>query len=169
MSCWLLKKICAADMERHADAFVALNRAENIYRELDDTISLAQVQVGIARSLAATGEDGKAAKILDDLLQMDLPVHIRSQVLNNLALLRKKTDPRAAQALLEEDLELQASSNDYYCICITEINLAGIAIDLGETSKARHLLSQAKTDARKANATELEARVAMMSEGIANG
>lgn len=160
------KANCSADMEHHSEALAVLDQAEDVYDQLTDNMSLAQVQVAKARSLAAMGLEKEAYTILEQLLQADLRSEIRSQALNNLAIIKRKENPQAALALLEQDLELQSAINDQYALCVTEINLAGIAIDLGNKPRASTLLAEAQKHARAANATDLVARISMLSEDL---
>ncbi len=128
--------------------------------------SLQQVQIATSRSLAEMQQTDEAASILRSLRHRDLPPEIKSQVLNNLALIEKVTDPQGAKALLLEDLELQRDLKDDFGRCITLINLAGIEIVQGCHEDARQVLEEARQAAAQANAVDLFARVMRIIESI---
>ena len=160
------KANCAADLGRHEEALQSLRQAEEIFENREDLQSLQQVQIATSRSLAEMQRTDEAASILRSLRHRDLSPEIKSQVLNNLALIEKMTDPQGAKALLLEDLELQLALKDDFGRCITLINLAGIEIEQGSHEDARQLLEEARQAADQANAIDLFARVMRIIESI---
>lgn len=157
---------CDADLGRHRDALQFLRRAEEIFVHLKDSSSLQQVRISMARSLAELQYTDEAKRILRSLRSEDCTPETKTQVLNNLALLEKPTNLQAAESLLLEDLKLQMTLNDEYGLCITLINLAGIAIECNGQEKALQLLAQARQAAGRANAIGLLARIARISNSI---
>lgn len=157
---------CGADLGRHQDALHSLRLAEEIFVHLKDSSSLQQVKVSIARSLAELQCTGEAKHILRSLQSEDCAPEIKTQVLNNLALLEKPTNLEAAESLLLEDLNLQMTLNDDYGLCITLINIAGIAIERNDREKALQFLQQARQAAGRGNAIGLLARITRITNSI---
>lgn len=163
------KANCAADLGRHEEALQFLRQAERAFAYRKDQRSLQQVLIARSRSLAEMERTEEAANILHSLQQAELPSEIKSQVLNNLALLEMASDPQAAKALLLEDLELHAVLNDDFGRCVTLINLADIEIEYGSRAEALRLLEEARQLAGQANAIDLFARVMRLLNSINPG
>jgi tetratricopeptide (TPR) repeat protein len=157
---------CAADLDHHDEALVALRGAADIFTSLNVDESLQQVKVSISRSLAGLQRTDEARVLLVELLKANISPTIRSQVLNNLAVIEQKNDPAVAKALLLRDLHLHETLGDEFGCSVTLINLALLAIDEQSKEEALSLLLSARKAAERVNATDLIARVARIKDRI---
>jgi tetratricopeptide (TPR) repeat protein len=162
----ITKANCAADLGAHEEALESLRRAEIILADRKDLKSLQQIMIAVSRSLAAMQRTEEAAEILHGMRQAELGPEIKSQVLNNLAVLEASKNPQMAKALLFEDLKLHTTLNDDYGRCVTLINIANIEIELNNRQEGLRLLEKARKAASQANAVDLFARTVRLIDSI---
>lgn len=150
---WLLIGNCDADLENFADAELALDEAARLFRlskRFEDEI---QAHLSMARVLAERGDTGGAVALLETVDPASLSGPLRSQVLNNLGLLYRRTGrTQDALRLLHEDIALCESRKDLYGAAVAGANLGITLAELGFNQEAKEILATSASRLRDLNA-----------------
>jgi tetratricopeptide (TPR) repeat protein len=155
-----------ADAGRPREAVPVLRLAMELFREVDAPLEETQAQISLGRALAEDGRDQEATDLFEGVERDGMHPMLRSQVLNNLALLRQRNeDVDGAIGYLREDLALVRRVGDSYGEVVTRINLAGALRQGGNASEARVVLHEAQRLAARLDAPALTDRIeATLSE-----
>jgi tetratricopeptide (TPR) repeat protein len=127
-----------ADQEHWPDAVELSRKAQQTFDSLGASVERLYGLIGEARCLAGMAEVSNASKIYTDLAAPGNPFEVRSQALNNLALLYiEGGDVSKGIKLMREDLLLCQKVNDVYGEFVAHVNLSQTLADTGSDKDAR--------------------------------
>ncbi len=127
-----------ADAERWAEAIACSVTAREIFESMNAGIESRYARIGEARCFAGMGERAKALDIYRDLATIGHPFEIRSQALDNLALLHiEMSESERALELMREDALLCRQVGDSYGEFVAHVNLSHHLAELNRTNDAK--------------------------------
>jgi len=127
-----------ADCKRWHEATEYSRKSRHEFESLGYIIESHYGAIGEACCLAALGEHDAAATIYKRLAKVGNPQEVRSQALNNLALLNAELgNETEAIDLVNEDLRLCKQVGDSFGEFVANVNMAQILAELGRDHEAR--------------------------------
>lgn len=131
-----------ADLGRYVAADEELEKAGGHFLQESRHVEYVQTVISRGRALAERGETEAALKFFAGIPLANLPLAIKSQVINNLGLLhRRRGDADKAIAYLSEDVDLCRRSGDDHGSAVALLNLAGV---LGEAQREAEAVNAAR-------------------------
>ncbi len=149
-----------ADLHEYSAARIALVEALKLCEDLGLGEERLQALVGIARLNGELGDLDSSRNVLMRLLCQDLPNRIRSQVLNNLAVLAIRVEDFVqAELYLGEDLGICRLDGDQHGEMVTSIMLGQVYEKTGRRREWAVALERARNLARRLGVDDIARRL----------
>ena len=131
-----------ADLKRWREAAEAAQTAQQIFKSMAAFVESQYAHIALARCLPALGDKAKAFRTYRDLAGPRSSFEIRTQALNNLAILHSEVgDNETAIKLIRDDILLCREAGASYGEFVAQVNLAQFLAENGNVDDA---LYQAK-------------------------
>lgn len=146
-----------ADMREYPAAQTAIAEAARLFSDLGLQEDRLQALIGLARLYGESNDNGRAQTLLTEILAMETTDRIRSQALNNLAILAMKSEEfEEAEAFFDEDLAICRRLSDRHGEMVTSINLGRLCEARGRGDEAQTWFTSARSIAAELNISEIQ-------------
>lgn len=135
---------CLADLGQYGDADETLGLSASVFWADGRYSEYAQAMICRGRVIAEQGEDAEAIKFFLGLVDLELPLFLKSQVLNNLGVLyRRAQQLDVASEFLGRDIEICERAGDDRGAAIAYLNLAAVRFEADDRKGGRKYALQA--------------------------